>query len=260
MSAERKSPIDIDGIGRLGPDRPGLFWLADPYITRTFGHPFCRMLGAGRHCLDRADSGDIAITISESACHRIIGYVQPLFLVTFAATHILIEYRHAGSYSQPMTRLDAFVLCNHGIHDSGFRRYHANLRTGQARDATADGRKPHPDRLGGPILLVRWSAPQKPHRPNAELSPAVAAARHTRSRHLTAVQQASPTVADSDDLDGWARRSPGGPASTPGGKRLLLPLRPSLDRRPLNQRNRQAAPRKGSESTRSPLRTGGEAR
>jgi hypothetical protein len=113
-----------------------------------------------------------------------LGTSVPLYLVTFAATHYLIEYRHAGSYSQPMTRLDALYFATTGIHDGGLRRYHANFRTGQGRDPTADGRKPHPDRLSGPHPSRRGSAPQKPQRTN-ELSPAVAAARHIRSRPMT---------------------------------------------------------------------------
>ncbi len=49
-----------------------------------------------------------------------LGTSVPLFLVIFAATHYLIEYRQAGSYSQPMTRLDALYFSTTMFTTVGF--------------------------------------------------------------------------------------------------------------------------------------------
>jgi hypothetical protein len=49
-----------------------------------------------------------------------LGTSVPLYLVTFAATHYLIEYRHTGSYSQPMTRLDALYFATTVFTTVGF--------------------------------------------------------------------------------------------------------------------------------------------
>lgn len=49
-----------------------------------------------------------------------LGTSVPLFLITFATTHYLIEYRHAGSYSQPMTRLDALYFATTTFTTVGF--------------------------------------------------------------------------------------------------------------------------------------------
>jgi voltage-gated potassium channel len=49
-----------------------------------------------------------------------LGTSVPLYLVTFAATHYLIEYRHAGSYSEPMTRLDALYFATTVFTTVGF--------------------------------------------------------------------------------------------------------------------------------------------
>jgi hypothetical protein len=49
-----------------------------------------------------------------------LGTSIPLFLVLFAATHYLIEYRHTGSYSQPMTRLDSLYLSTTMFTTVGF--------------------------------------------------------------------------------------------------------------------------------------------
>ena len=49
-----------------------------------------------------------------------LGTSVPLYLVTFATTHYLIEYRHTGSYSQPMTRLDAFYFATTVFTTVGF--------------------------------------------------------------------------------------------------------------------------------------------
>ena len=61
--------------------------------------------------------------------------------------------------------------------------------------------------------------------------------RHVRSRHLTCCPASiRRIVADGDRLAARpVRARPGLFLSTPGGKRLPLPLRPSLDRRPLNE-------------------------
>ena len=70
--------------------------------------------------MGRTDFGDNASAISGSARHRIVGYISTLFLVIFAATHYLIEYRQAGSYSQPMTRLDALYFSTTMFTTVGF--------------------------------------------------------------------------------------------------------------------------------------------
>jgi voltage-gated potassium channel len=49
-----------------------------------------------------------------------LGTSVPLYLITFATTHYLIEYRHTGSYSQPMTRLDALYFATTVFTTVGF--------------------------------------------------------------------------------------------------------------------------------------------